>query len=220
MKPVRARIGPLVHLPTKRDASVALSQGEGGTGGTRTMASAVYRCGGAPHVGLRHDIVRTAIGRAGQQAPGEFRHGREGCADQLRGRYRRDQGTGHCTGGAGDRDRDAEFVLLEQDRAHAPLPDSDRHGTDGGWRLVQGGVVGPGHLPSEIFELCNTRIVHNVKSIANLRAMKATGGDVSEEMWNLVPSLGVGQAVVSTPQYRDPVVVNVRPCVTMRQFVE
>ena len=78
----------------------------------------------------------------------------------------------------------------------------------------------PGHLPSEIFELCNTRIVHNVKSIANLRAMKATGGDVSEEMWNLVPSLGVGQAVVSTPQYRDPVVVNVRPCVTMRQFVE
>lgn len=78
----------------------------------------------------------------------------------------------------------------------------------------------PGHLPAEIFELCNTRIVHNVKSTANLRALKATSGDVSEEMWNLVPSLGVGQAVVSTPQYRDPVVVNVRPCMTRRQFVE
>lgn len=78
----------------------------------------------------------------------------------------------------------------------------------------------PGHLPSEIFELCNTRIVHNVKSLSNLRALRATGGDLSEEMWNLIPTLGVGQAMVSTPQYRDPVVVNVRPCMSRRQFVE
>ncbi len=78
----------------------------------------------------------------------------------------------------------------------------------------------PAHLPAEIFELCNTRIVHNIKSAANLRSLRLTGGDVSEEMWNLVPSLGVGQAVISTPQYRDPLVVNVRPCTTMRQFVD
>jgi DNA helicase HerA-like ATPase len=78
----------------------------------------------------------------------------------------------------------------------------------------------PSHLPNEIFELCNTRIVHTIKSHANLSALKLTAGDVSEEMWNNVPSLGVGQAVVSSPQLRDPIVINVRPCKTKREFVD
>jgi len=78
----------------------------------------------------------------------------------------------------------------------------------------------PSHLPNEIFELCNTRIVHTIKSQANLSALKLTAGDVSEEMWNNVPSLGVGQAVISSPQLRDPIVVNVRPCKTKREFVD
>ncbi len=78
----------------------------------------------------------------------------------------------------------------------------------------------PSHLPPEIFELCNTRIVHNVRGLENLRALKLTAGDVSEEMWNSVPSLGIGQAVLSTPQLRDPVVVNVRPSATRRRFIE
>lgn len=78
----------------------------------------------------------------------------------------------------------------------------------------------PSHLPNEIFELCNTRIVHTIRSHANLNALKLTAGDVSEEMWNNVPSLGVGQAVVSSPQLRDPIVINVRPCKTKREFVD
>jgi len=78
----------------------------------------------------------------------------------------------------------------------------------------------PSHLPNEIFELCNTRIVHTIRSQAKLGALKLTTGDVSEEMWNNVPSLGVGQAVVSSPQLRDPIVINVRPCKTRREFVE
>jgi len=78
----------------------------------------------------------------------------------------------------------------------------------------------PSHLPSEIFELCNTRVVHSIKSDANLRALRSTAGDVRSEMWGLVPALGVGQCLLSTPQYRDPLVVNVRPCRTRRQFVE
>lgn len=78
----------------------------------------------------------------------------------------------------------------------------------------------PSHIPNEIFELCNTRIVHNVKSQSNLRALKLTAGDVVDEMWDLVPSLGVGQTVVSSPQYGQPIVVNMRPCRTKRQFTE
>ncbi|MGA2286764.1 MAG: helicase HerA-like domain-containing protein [Dehalococcoidia bacterium] len=78
----------------------------------------------------------------------------------------------------------------------------------------------PSHLPNEMFELCNTRIVHNVRSRGNLQTLRTTAGDVSDEIWDLVPSLGVGQAVVSTPQYRDPLVVNVRPAKSLRQFTD
>lgn len=78
----------------------------------------------------------------------------------------------------------------------------------------------PSHLPPEIFELCNTRVVHSMKSEANIGALKSTAGDVSEEMWGNVPSLGAGQAVLSCPQLRDPVVINVRPSESKRKFVE
>lgn len=78
----------------------------------------------------------------------------------------------------------------------------------------------PAHLPNEIFELCNTRIAHNIKSKPNLDSLKLTAGDVSEQMWNNVPTLGTGQAVISSPQFRDPIVVNIRPCKTRRKFIE
>lgn len=78
----------------------------------------------------------------------------------------------------------------------------------------------PGHLPPEVFELCNTRIVHNVKSTHNLEALMKTAGDVTQEMWQQCPLLGSGQAVVSTPQFKDPVIVNIRPASTKRKFTQ
>ena len=77
----------------------------------------------------------------------------------------------------------------------------------------------PAHLPSEIFELCNTRIIHSIKSERNINALKATGGDVVEKLWNQVPGLGVGEALVSSPQYSHSVVVDVRPCKCKRELV-
>src|SRR5262249_5152483 len=47
----------------------------------------------------------------------------------------------------------------------------------------------PGHLPPEIFELCNTRIVHTLRSSHNLDVLMATAGDVGREMWARCPLL-------------------------------
>ncbi len=74
----------------------------------------------------------------------------------------------------------------------------------------------PAHLPPEIFELANTRIIHNIRSTNNLDVLKYSSGDVTEEMWDSVPSLGVGQALVNGPQFKNSLVVEVRPCRTMR----
>jgi len=77
----------------------------------------------------------------------------------------------------------------------------------------------PGHLPDEFFELCNTRLVHNVKSIHNLSALTRTAGDVTQELWDRCPSLGPGQCLISCPQFRNPLLMNVRPAATKRKFV-
>ena len=78
----------------------------------------------------------------------------------------------------------------------------------------------PAHLPNEIFELCNTRIVHSIKSEHNLQALKATGGDIVEEVWNQIPGLGVGQAIISSPQFNHPIQVDVRPAKSKRELID
>jgi DNA helicase HerA-like ATPase len=77
----------------------------------------------------------------------------------------------------------------------------------------------PGHLPPEIFELCNTRVVHTLRSLHNLEALMSTTGDVTREMWARCPLLGTGEAVVSSPQLKRPVVVSMRPAMSKRKFV-
>lgn len=74
----------------------------------------------------------------------------------------------------------------------------------------------PAHLPSEIFELANTRIVHNIRSKGNLEVLKTSSGDVTEEMWDSVPSLGVGQAIINGPQFKNSIVVEIRHCRSKR----
>lgn len=78
----------------------------------------------------------------------------------------------------------------------------------------------PGHLPPEIFELCNTRIVHTLRSLHNLEALMATTGDVSRELWSRCPLLGQGQAVLSSPQLNRSVILSVRPAASRRRFVQ
>lgn len=77
----------------------------------------------------------------------------------------------------------------------------------------------PGHLPPEIFELCNTRIVHTLRSTHNLDALVATTGDVGRDLWARCPLLGQGQAVLSSPQLSRSVILSVRPASSRRKFV-
>jgi DNA helicase HerA-like ATPase len=76
----------------------------------------------------------------------------------------------------------------------------------------------PGHLPPEIFELCNTRLVHNLRSMHNLDALMATTGDIAGELWARCPLLGTGEAILSSPQLNRPSVVSMRPAASRRKF--
>jgi DNA helicase HerA-like ATPase len=78
----------------------------------------------------------------------------------------------------------------------------------------------PGHLPPEIFELCNTRIVHNVRSLHNLEALVTTASDVGQETWTRCPLLRPGEAVISSPQLDRACEVTIRPAASFRKFTQ
>jgi DNA helicase HerA-like ATPase len=77
----------------------------------------------------------------------------------------------------------------------------------------------PGHLPPEIFELCNTRIVHTLHSMHNLDTLMATTSDISKELWEKCPLLSTGEAIISSPQLKHPLVTNVRLAHSHRKFM-
>lgn len=74
----------------------------------------------------------------------------------------------------------------------------------------------PGHVPDELFELANTRFIHQLKSVANLEPVKRTTGGVHEALWTTIPSLGPGQCLITGAIFRNPLFVNMRPAKSKR----
>lgn len=77
----------------------------------------------------------------------------------------------------------------------------------------------PGHVPDELFELANTRFIHQLKSVANLAPVKQTTGGVHEALWSTVPSLGSGQCLLTGAVFKNPLFVNIRPARSRRLLV-
>lgn len=74
----------------------------------------------------------------------------------------------------------------------------------------------PGHVPEELFELTNTRFIHQLKSAGNLAPVRATTGGVHEALWSTVPALGQGQCLLTGSVFRNPVFVQMRPARSRR----
>ncbi|WP_214110903.1 ATP-binding protein [Acrocarpospora catenulata] len=74
----------------------------------------------------------------------------------------------------------------------------------------------PGHVPEELFELANTRFIHQLKSAGNLAPVRATTGGVHEALWSTVPALGQGQCLLTGSIFRNPVFVQMRPARSRR----
>ena len=78
----------------------------------------------------------------------------------------------------------------------------------------------PARLPPELFETINTRIIHRLSSAVNLKVLRESTGNVPESLWQTVPSLGRGEAVVVSPAYHSAVVAKIRPAATKRLQME
>lgn len=78
----------------------------------------------------------------------------------------------------------------------------------------------PAHLPNEIYELCNTKIVHQTTGKRNLDALHVSAGSVNEAVWGEVPLLGQGRALIISPQFSHPVLCDIRPCSSNREHTD
>jgi DNA helicase HerA-like ATPase len=78
----------------------------------------------------------------------------------------------------------------------------------------------PGHVPDELFELVNTRFIHQLKSAANLAPVQQTTGGVHEALWSTVPALGPGQCLLTGAVFRNPLFITVRPARSRRLLVD
>ena len=74
----------------------------------------------------------------------------------------------------------------------------------------------PGHVPEELFELANTRFIHQLKSVSNIAPVKQTTGGVHEALWSTIPALGPGQCLLTGRTFRNPLLINVRPAKSKR----
>jgi uncharacterized protein len=77
----------------------------------------------------------------------------------------------------------------------------------------------PGHVPDELFELANTRFIHQLKSTSNLAPVKHTTGGVHEALWSTVPGLGAGQCLLTGAVFKHPLFVAMRPAKSRRLLV-
>ncbi|MCX9080541.1 MAG: hypothetical protein OIN84_21450, partial [Candidatus Methanoperedens sp.] len=88
------------------------------------------------------------------------------------------------------------------------------------WLALHFVTQSPEHLPSELFELANNKIIHQTTGAQNLRVLKGAAGSINEAIWNDVPTLGRGRAVIVSSQFPHPIMVRIRPATSRRHFTE
>ena len=76
----------------------------------------------------------------------------------------------------------------------------------------------PNHVPDELFELANTRFVHQMKSASNLDTLKTTTGGVHDELWSTVSTLGPGECLFSSSSLPNALLLSARPAQSRRAF--
>ncbi|HLG39336.1 MAG TPA: hypothetical protein VI461_06695, partial [Chitinophagaceae bacterium] len=69
----------------------------------------------------------------------------------------------------------------------------------------------PQHLPDEVLGLINSFILHKINDANVVSRLKRSIGGVDDSLWNKLPNLAPGQAIVSTPSIARSLLVAIDP---------
>jgi DNA helicase HerA-like ATPase len=70
----------------------------------------------------------------------------------------------------------------------------------------------PAHLPKQVLGLCNNFVLHKLNDPQVVAALKRTVSGVDDGLWDRLPGLAPGQAVVSFPHFARPLLTAIDPC--------
>jgi hypothetical protein len=78
----------------------------------------------------------------------------------------------------------------------------------------------PQHLPRQVFGLVNSFILHKISDPAVVQSLRKTVPGIDEGLWNKLPGLAPGQAIVSFPHMTRPLLVSVDPAPVKLRMVD
>jgi DNA helicase HerA-like ATPase len=78
----------------------------------------------------------------------------------------------------------------------------------------------PALVPSELIELCSTRLMHRISSEPNIEVLRRGTANVPESFWGMLPSLGNGEVLISSPKFHHSVIAQIRPNMSKRLRTE
>ena len=78
----------------------------------------------------------------------------------------------------------------------------------------------PEHLPQELLSLINNFVLHKIKGERVVSALSRSIGGVDEGLWQRLPNLAPGQAIVSLMHLSRPLLVAVDPTPVKLRMVE
>ncbi len=78
----------------------------------------------------------------------------------------------------------------------------------------------PQHLPRQLFGLVNSYVLHKVTDPQVVAALRKTVSGIDEGLWNRLPGLAPGQAIVSFPHMTRPLLVAVDPAQAKLRMVD
>lgn len=69
----------------------------------------------------------------------------------------------------------------------------------------------PQHLPRQVFGLVNSYLLHKISDPQVVSTLKRTVSGIDESLWQRLPGLAPGQAIVSFPHMARPLLVSIDP---------
>ena len=78
----------------------------------------------------------------------------------------------------------------------------------------------PQHLPDEVLGLINNYILHKISDANVIGRLKRSLGVIDVSLWNRLPNLAPGQALVSMSSFTRPLLVNIDPTPCKLRMIE
>jgi hypothetical protein len=78
----------------------------------------------------------------------------------------------------------------------------------------------PQHLPDEVLGLINNFILHKITDVNVINRLKRSIGGIDETLWDKLPNLAPGQAIVSATSIARPLLVAIDPTPCQLRMVE